>query len=360
MNRASAKGPTERSVERRTGFTLIELLVVIAIIGILVSLLMPAIQAAREAARRIQCSNNIKQIATAIINFESAHRRLPPSGIVGENDEANIAFGKFDPQSGKMISWAVLVLPYLEEDSLYREFDLTRPVTDQPTNPQARHVTTYLCPSDSAGRRFFQHPDLAEGVRFAKGNYAAFVSPFHIDLQVRYPGALGGGVWVQQDGKRLGQSLRKVKDGLSKTIMLSEVRTRDNPRDQRGAWALPWAGSSLLAVDMHHFPLSKKPYEPWRLTIPAAQVPNNRGINVDMLYDCPDVERAQLEDMPCATWGKQDPNFYLSAAPRSMHPGGVVAAAMDGHVRFLPDDIDPILMALMVSTNDGASVSFDD
>ena len=82
MNRVSAKGPTERSVERRTGFTLIELLVVIAIIGILVSLLMPAIQAAREAARRIQCSNNIKQIATAIINFESAHRRLPPSGIV--------------------------------------------------------------------------------------------------------------------------------------------------------------------------------------------------------------------------------------------------------------------------------------
>ena len=241
-----------RSHRRPAAFTLVELLVVIAIIAVLVSLLLPAVNGAREAARRSQCMNNIRQIALATINYESTHRKLPPSGLVGENPEADIALGRFEPRSGQMLSWAVVILPQLEEEVLYRQFDLNRSALEQPNEPQAQHVATYLCPSDGAATRYFEHPELTESVRFAKGNYAAFVSPFHVDLQIAYPGALGGGSWSRDGKRREGQTLRKVTDGLSKTLMFSEVRTRNDPLDQRGAWALPWTGASLLALDVHH------------------------------------------------------------------------------------------------------------
>ena len=345
---------------RSNAFTLVELLVVIAIIAILVSLLLPAANSAREAARRIQCTNKIKQIATAVINYESTHRRLPASGQVGENYDPNVGFGKYDPQTGKMTSWAVAVLPFLEEEALHQRFDPNLNVLELPSRPQAVHVDAYVCPSDSAAGRVFKHPDLTNSVPFAKGNYAAFVSPFHIDLQVEYPGALGGGRWSRDGTKRIGQSLVKVRDGLVKTLMISEVRTRDDPRDQRGAWALPWSGSSLLAYDMHHYPLSNRPYEPWLYTRQGAQRPNNRGFNVDMLYDCPDIDKAQFEGMPCSEWDRDSANFYLSAAPRSRHMGGVVAAAMDGHVQFLSDDIDDVVMALLISINDGQNGRIDE
>ncbi len=148
-------------------------------------------------------------------------------------------------------------------------------------------MPTYHCPSDAAQTRDFEHPELTRSIRFAKGNYAAFVSPFHTDLQMVWPGALGGGSGPKMDNGARDSRSRKVTDGLSKTLMFSEVRTRSDPRDQRGAWALPWTGASLLALDVHHFPRSKLRYEPWKLTLESAQVPNNiRGYNMDVLYDC--------------------------------------------------------------------------
>lgn len=355
----------------RFGFTLVELLVVIAIIAVLISLLLPAVQSVREAARRAQCTNNQKQIALAIISYESSHRRLPASGQVELNDSPNMAFGSFDPRSGKMISWAVQILPELEEQPLFGRFDLSRSIFEQPDFPQSQTVATYTCPSDSAENRVFQHPELTNDIPFAKGNYAAFVSPYHIDEQIWYPGALGGGHW-KLDGTHVGQTLRKISDGLSKTLMISEVRTRANPLDQRGAWALPWTGASLLSVDIHPLPVrapagtrvrpeSRLPYAPWGLTIEGAQLPNNRNFNVDILYDCVDESSAQLEGLPCGTWADGMNQFgYLSAAPRSQHSGGVVSAAMDGHVRFLPDEIDPYVLAFLVSVNDGNPQQFDD
>ncbi len=356
----------------RCAFTLIELLVVIAILAILVSLLLPAAQSAREAARRAQCMNNQRQVALAIVAYESAHRRLPASGQVLRNNSANYGKSSFNPRSGRQISWAVMVLPHLEEQVLYDRFDITRSIFEQPRAPQEEHVATYTCPSDSAGDRYFQHQELTRDVRFSKGNYVAYVSPFHIDAQIWYPGALGGGRWSGKGSRasdvHQGQRLNRVTDGLSKTIAVSEVRTRANERDQRGAWALPWAGAGLLALDVHPVlrriklrPEMKIHYIPNLAAASIAQLPNSADA-MDILYDCEQPGEAELRGMPCATWSKPGSRAgvgYLSAAPRSQHAGGVVAAALDGHVRFVADDVDTALMSYMISVNDGQSKLID-
>ena len=327
-------------MRRRVGFTLVELLVVIAIIGALVSLLLPAIQGAREAARRLRCLNNLKQHGLAVLSYESLRGKLPPSGIVDD------APGAFDPLSGNMLSWAVLVLPYIEERSLAARFDRDRSVLDQPGDPQATHLDLMLCPSDSARGRFFVDDELTEGKRFAKGNYAAYVSPFHTDLQVRFPGAL----------VKFGQTIGDIVDGSSKTLMLSEVRTRDHPQDQRGAWALPWTGAALLAFDIHHGGRWFDNYVVAEYSIEIAQVPNHQGPNADVLYACPELADAQLASMPCIVWEEATESDYLSAAPRSNHPLGVNVVFVDGHGGFIFDDVDKTAMAYLVGADDGQVV----
>ncbi len=325
-------------IKSRVAFTLVELLVVVAIIGILMALVLPAVQAAREAARRIQCASQLKQLGLAVLNYESSRQKLPPSGIVDDS------LRRFDPRSGVMHSWAVLILPYIEQRPLYDRFDRETSILQHSGDPQATHVEIMHCPSDSAGDRFFVDAELTEGKQFAKGNYAAFVSPVHTDTQARFPGAL----------VRFGQKLALVSDGTSSTLMLSEVRTRDQPQDQRGAWALPWTGASLLAFDMHPDLRSPGAYEANEISRGYTQRPNSQGPPFDMLYACPDSADAQMRGMPCGVWdpGRRATDF-LSAAPRSNHPGGVNAVFADGHVEFLSDDVNEFTMAYMISANDG-------
>jgi prepilin-type N-terminal cleavage/methylation domain-containing protein/prepilin-type processing-associated H-X9-DG protein len=336
----------------RSAFTLVELLVVIAIVGILIALLLPAVQQAREAARRMQCASHLKQLTLATLNYEDRTGLLPPSGVVDEvtaKASSGREYPVFDQLSGKMFSWAVLILPYLEETSLYDQFDLDRTVLEQEGEPQERSVDVYSCPSDAARGRFFVDAGFTSGKRFAKGNYAAYTTPFHTDLQLLYPGALIS----------TAQKLARVTDGTSKTIVFSEVRTLDHPQDERGAWALPWNGASLLGLDMHH---------DWRVPgtyfanfVPSAtyayqsQLPNTIGPNADVLVRCPDdgLPEAQVQRMPCKPW-EHDLGFagYISAAPRSLHIGGVNVAFLDGRVTFLKDDVDPFAMAYFVDIRD--------
>jgi prepilin-type N-terminal cleavage/methylation domain-containing protein/prepilin-type processing-associated H-X9-DG protein len=341
------------SQRKRVAFTLIELLVVVAIIGILIALLLPAVQQARESGRRVSCVNNLKQLALATHSYTDVKKKLPPSGIVEEKKLKFklLTYKVFDQLSGKMFSWAVVLLPYMEEGNLYDEFDMSVSVLEQPKEPQQRAVPTYMCPSDAAQGRMYMDEEFTKGKWFAKGNYAAYTSPFHTDLQMLYPGAFIA----------TGQKLSKVIDGTSKTIVFSEVRTRDDRMDERGVWALPWNAATLLAPDMHHDQVAAGGYgngftaAATEAILLQTQLPNTLGPNRDILLRCNErrLAEAQLEGMPCERWQWPLGLFgYISAAPRSSHIGGVNMALLDGHVGFLSNDVDPLTLAYLVDIRD--------
>jgi len=360
------------------GFSLVELLVVIAVIGVLISLLLPAVQSARESARRVQCLNNLKQIALATLSYESTHGLLPRSGRVAVEELTHTRNGVItvykvaNHSRGTQTSWAVDLLPHLEQQNLYNAFDLSKNIFEQESEALATFVSSYLCPSDEAEGRYFVDEEFTAGKQFAKGNYAAYVSPYHIDLQLVYPGALIA----------TGQPLKRIEDGLSRTIAFSEVRTMDVEQDERGAWALPWAGASILSMDMHHkcasapdgcHPLAscnscpeERYYRPHPWFLGKTQTPNSSGNIVDTLHFCANgsvqQNQADLEGMSCVPWNGDigiSRGFY-SASPRSLHPGGVHVAYLDGHTSFLSDDVDEISMAYRISINDGQIGDYDD
>lgn len=338
------------SHNRRAAFTLVELLVVIAIIGVLIQLLLPAVQQAREAGRRTTCVNNIKQVALATLNYNDVHRRLPPAGFVTINNSPQVSRGKFLHNSGAQYSWIVMILPQIEQTQIHERFDFSTDVFSQSLDPQEHIINTLLCPSDNVQRAHYEHP--SSGKRFGKGNYAAWVSPYHADLNFRFPGAISG------KGRLFGE----IVDGTSNTLMISEVRKRENLGDQRGAWALAWTGSTHLAFDMHHnwmgrgYANNGDVFTPWTISTITRQVqwPNNLGPNRDILYGCPDSAGAQLDGMPCDDAGSAG---YLSAAPRSRHPLGVNTALVDGSVRFVRDNVDPVAFAYLIAIDDGEAVS---
>src|SRR5262245_30202090 len=138
MSRPLTRGP-------QPGFTLIELLVVIAIIGVLIALLLPAVQKVREAANRIKCANNLKQLGLACHNFHDSYGFLPPTRIGRVTPTAPNSADK------SYMTWAVLILPYLEQDNLYKQFNLKLPYSLQAPAAVANNVKTYFCPSHPDG-----------------------------------------------------------------------------------------------------------------------------------------------------------------------------------------------------------------
>jgi prepilin-type N-terminal cleavage/methylation domain-containing protein/prepilin-type processing-associated H-X9-DG protein len=332
--------------QRRRAFTLVELLVVIAIVGVLVALLLPAIQAARESGRRSECQNHLRQLGLAVTNYSNSLRMYPASGIV------NTALQSYDSKSGKMFSWAVLILPYLEQSALHEQFDFNVSVLAQAsTNPQAAQPTVLLCASDGAKGRMYQDATHTSNKLLGKGNYAAFASPFHIEYQSRYRAALTSHLPHT--------SSAFAEDGTSTTLMLAEVRTRVHAQDQRGAWAIGWSGAALLAFDIHDVAAvnyNTSGYKANPAGVGQCQPPNNQGPNFDMIYNCVAPAQAQLDGIPCSNWASSGSFNYLSAAPRSQHPRGVNTVYVDGHVSFVTDSVDQLTMAYLISLDDGQTV----
>jgi prepilin-type N-terminal cleavage/methylation domain-containing protein/prepilin-type processing-associated H-X9-DG protein len=372
MKRHSAQRMNCQSLDRRsslptayslqpTAFTLVELLVVIAIIGVLVALLLPAVQAAREAARRMQCQSHMKNLALAATNYETAKKRLP-SGTEAMILNTRLNKTTYQMYGGPQFSWIVRVLPYLELQSIYSQFNFQSSATVLSQNvqsaPEKNQPPILLCPSDSASGRLYQDESLTKGPdgitrAFGKGNYVGYGSPEPLNSSRVFSGAL-------MDG---GQELKRVTDGTSQTIVVTEVRTRDVFEDQRGAWALAWTAASILGLDLHSENTSLSwmadgehdiPYIPGYSAAkdyPKKANPPNNGLaawNRDQLRKCPDSSGADIELMPCdvnESWG--------TAAPRSLHPSGVNCAYLDGSVHWLTDDIDVTLLGALVCVNDG-------
>lgn len=190
-------------LRRHRAFTLIELLVVIAIIGVLVALLLPAVQQAREAARRVQCRNNLKQIGLALHNYQDTHRVFP--------------FGylkKDDPTQGNSagFGWLAMTLPQLELAPLYQQFNWNVPLFD-PLNaiPRMRQPRAFLCPSDSISENNAVEMDTD---RFAMGCYVACFGPGDMDAD---PDDRRG-----MFSRNSAMSVRDVTDGLSNTLAVGE------------------------------------------------------------------------------------------------------------------------------------------
>lgn len=219
----------------RHGFTLVELLVVIAIIGTLVGLLLPAVQTARESARRSSCQNKLKQVGLALHNYADAQKRLPPGCTTIASGGTSL--NERDSNSGA--TWVVLVLPYLEQQSLYDRYNQSAWSRDATNNAITRNRLPELdCPShEPATGRFTQaatgaaNPTGFSG--FAKGHYAVNVGS---KLFNSYDDPLTRGPFSVL--KLYGAKWSEFTDGTSRTILASEIiNVQVGPDgDDRGAW----------------------------------------------------------------------------------------------------------------------------
>lgn len=221
-------------VRMRQGFTLVELLVVIAIIGILVALLLPAVQAARESARRAQCLNNFKQVALGCQNHAATFKTFPTGVNMWEKGGCNNPDGK---ASYSGFSWSTYILPYLEENATYEKMDVKVGGREYATPPNykagAYFVQTYLCPSSTTSRTLvgcctgpYPGNGKTDAEDLAVTNMVGVADS--ISWACKSSGTLGATEWPKNDADgmlyhRSSVGSNKVSDGTSKTLLIGEV-----------------------------------------------------------------------------------------------------------------------------------------
>lgn len=191
--------PIRKPADTRPGFTLIELLVVIAIIAILIALLLPAVQQAREAARRTQCKNNLAQLALALLNYEMAHGVLPPGSVNATGPISTVA-------EGYHMAWTASLLPYIDQTPLFREIDFDKGAYQQSDLVMKARLNSLECPSDPG----FSLGDVASQTSFA-GCQSSIEAP--IDTE-------NNGVLYLNSAVRY----RDISDGSSNTIFVGEKK----------------------------------------------------------------------------------------------------------------------------------------
>lgn len=352
----------------RGGLSLVEVLVVLAVIGLLIALLLPAVSQSREAARRAQCLNNLRQVGVALHNYHDQFKVLPPSVVWGGPPGeplggGELSVGLFDrvamgrvpgsEPSRVYANWTLMILAALGEPTLYNKCTFELPV-NHAENAAVRtaEVSVLKCPSDSfsgSGNRYVR--DLAVGAgknAYARGNYALNFGPdrgcfrevhpdcsdgFYVDStdlrekNMRLWGSGAGGV-------NTSFSFSAFSAGLSNFVIVDEIRAGVDPLDPRGAWALGFIGASSTA---RHGIISDRE---------DAAGPNNLYPNSDDIVGCIALEAKLGEDqlqklgMPChAPQDGVETNSQATA--RSQHPGGVHVLMADGSATFISNSVNP-------------------
>ena len=353
-----------KSCQHRSGFTLVELLVVIAIIGVLVALLLPAVQAAREAARRSTCSNNMKQLGLAAHNFADTNGgRLPPFVQI-INPPTPPASGQTDSLSayrtpGFGPNWVVLMLPYVEQRALYEQnaqginnFIPSAGADQSWRTVRLAKLKFMLCPSDMNTVKGFPlnlPPSPLPQGPWERGNYAANGGPSWVSgtvdgwSQTTAGVSFGGGALAINKSPTL-QDITN-QDGTSNTVMIHEIRQGLVDVDRRGVWAMGVGGSSVTGA----------------FSQGDATVPNDTNEYSDDIEDCNQlrtklgVGNTGLGKLRMGCSNDNLPNNWPNwqAQSRSLHPGGIQACFADGGVRFIPNTIAQSTWQAICGRNDG-------
>jgi prepilin-type N-terminal cleavage/methylation domain-containing protein len=333
---------------RRAAFTLVELLVVIAIIGILIGMLLPAVQQVREAARRTACMNNIRQAALACMNYESSFQQFPPginANAAGNNKRgAPVLPRPSNENTGRPVGWGAIILPFMEQNNLY---DMLKMETNRwnahwqlQVRPDGEVIAStiipaFICPSDASPdgdyNKGFTHNDIIADGRnwYAKSNYVVCCGACNVSQSGMSQFSSDWGIFSRNSRTNFGE----ITDGSSNTIAIGERASRtevdsgstaSNPRDNYGAL---WAGS-IGKSNTFTSPNNKE-----RSTVQAVIGRLSRGSNA-------------------RAWGVngfRTPSGFVS----SFHPGGCVVAFGDGSTHFLSDNLSFTTLKQMSGMQDG-------